>query len=561
MWLYTLISCTWTLVLANVPAHLRPGALSSRLGTVHLVEDVLWVRFPHVPLRSVPRRLRQLVDDLDNLMQDLERSVPQDSLYRQDSMRLFHARAKYVNETVALTLANFADLDAPARRSKRGLLDLFGRISKSVFGTAMDSDVQLLKTQYAQLTQAAQKNNRLITLTNRHVQILTSQVEDMADYCNTLRDYLIKHANQAHTVFLFHLAHQALSALEAATSSFLRSNQVLIQNLVDAAARRVTPDLFPFRDLKSIIRLAQKKYSLTPLFSRRELQFYYPVLDAFATESETVVLIPFKSLHSLEAYTLRPFPFTTNGSVLTLDLPESVVLTSTDLSQYAVVPPSDLDKCHTVGEQILFCAASTFAFFPLTTGVCEVALTKLNSSEALQLCPYRHLVPRPVYHVLFSGFHYFLFVEPTLVSIVCPEKTKYVTAEGHLALHIACYVHSTVLKTYPEKLHEGFVSSNALPLYPLDGLRDLNLSFVQYTTNTLQPFTFSNMSTLQEAISDTLPVYMDPAVHYPAFLVPLLICLATVLILALYVRKSLGLSTYLQGLLKKREPAPADPDA
>ncbi len=39
-------SCLLGSVLAAEPAHLKPGALSARLGGVTLVEDVLWVQYP-----------------------------------------------------------------------------------------------------------------------------------------------------------------------------------------------------------------------------------------------------------------------------------------------------------------------------------------------------------------------------------------------------------------------------------------------------------------------------------------------------------------------------------
>ncbi len=189
MRLFALFAFLWRVLLATDPAHLRPGALSTRLGTVHLVEDVLWVRYPHIPLRSVPRRLRAIASDLDSLLASLEHSVPKDTEYRRDTFALLSARASYVNESLSVALDSFADLDVPAR-PKRGLINGLGRISQFMFGTAMDEDVSDLKSKYAYLTNIAGSHQKVITLTALLVQQLVRKVEDMASYTHTIRDYM-----------------------------------------------------------------------------------------------------------------------------------------------------------------------------------------------------------------------------------------------------------------------------------------------------------------------------------------------------------------------------------
>lgn len=106
---------------------------------------------------------------------------------------------------------------------------------------------------------------------------------------------------------------------------------MIIQNLVDAACGRVTAALFPFTDFRKVWQIGQRKHNLTPLFYVPMLHHYY-MLDAFITEDAIVTHVPFKSLDPVDAFRLVPFPILVNGSVLTLDLPSSVVLTFTDLS-------------------------------------------------------------------------------------------------------------------------------------------------------------------------------------------------------------------------------------
>ncbi len=99
-----LFTVFWRTLLSADPAHLRPGARSTRLGTVHLVEDVMWVRYPYAPMRSVPRLLRSIPSAPNSLMLRLEESVPRNTEYSRDSFTLFAARFTYINESVSLAL-------------------------------------------------------------------------------------------------------------------------------------------------------------------------------------------------------------------------------------------------------------------------------------------------------------------------------------------------------------------------------------------------------------------------------------------------------------------------
>ncbi len=61
-----------------------------------------------------------------------------------------------------------------------------------------------------------------------------------------------------------------------------------------------------------------------------------------------------------------------------------------------------------------------YAFLPLRDGVCELILPQCDAPKELSTCPYRHLVPKPIFHIRFSGFHYF-FTNSSFVSVVCPD--------------------------------------------------------------------------------------------------------------------------------------------
>ncbi len=132
-------------VLAADPAHLKPGALSAHLGRVSLVEDVLWVRYPLTALVDMPGRLRPLTDQVTELVSQLDRNAPKDGVTRK-----MHERLRYLNETLNIALDNYAD-PSFSNSTKRGLINGLGQLSRLLFGTAMDEDVENLRERYNHL--------------------------------------------------------------------------------------------------------------------------------------------------------------------------------------------------------------------------------------------------------------------------------------------------------------------------------------------------------------------------------------------------------------------------
>lgn len=113
----------WQTLLAIDQAYLRPGALTTRLGTMHLLEDVMWVHYPHPHMLAVPVGCSPLLlIFLLVLLVLLEENVPQDAEYRRDIFTLFHPLAAYGNETISLTFDSFAGLNM-LFRPKRALID------------------------------------------------------------------------------------------------------------------------------------------------------------------------------------------------------------------------------------------------------------------------------------------------------------------------------------------------------------------------------------------------------------------------------------------------------
>ncbi len=131
-------------LLAATPAHLKPGALTAPLGRAHLVEDVLWVKYPHLPLVAFPNRLCSILKQVTGALEQLGTELPADVKLSGNLLHLIFVRIAFVNETLTLALENYVDVHLSSR-PKRGLIDGLGHLSRYLFGTTMDLGVQELR--------------------------------------------------------------------------------------------------------------------------------------------------------------------------------------------------------------------------------------------------------------------------------------------------------------------------------------------------------------------------------------------------------------------------------
>ncbi len=86
---------------------------------------------------------------------------------------------------------------------------------------------------------------------------------------------------------------QLLLVLETAVNSLLHTNQLVVQNVVDAAHGRVTPTLFPVKDFIHVLNIGKMEYELKPLFDLEKIHNYYPLLESFLRSEAIVIHVHF----------------------------------------------------------------------------------------------------------------------------------------------------------------------------------------------------------------------------------------------------------------------------
>ncbi len=199
-----------------------------------------------------------------------------------------------LNDTLTLPLDNCDGINL-SNRTKRGLIDDLGQLSRMLFGTATNEGVLDLKEKLNHLTSFASAPNKFIHLNSQNIKRLEQQVQDIASYTNILKFSLNTMLVYIRNIYSANVVVQALAALQNVVNSFLHTNSLIVQNIVDTARGRVTSSLFPVKNFLKVLNLGENAYKLTPLFDH-----YYPLLKPFLMSDSVVIHVPFKSGDAFE---------------------------------------------------------------------------------------------------------------------------------------------------------------------------------------------------------------------------------------------------------------------
>ncbi len=193
------------------------------------MEDLLWVRYPNAALQKIPSRLERVLEQMDSALAQLEdrRHKFQGKLSDQTLVTLLHARLSYLNDTISLASDTYIGLNGPSR-AKRGLIDGIGKLSRMLFGTAMDEDVEQLRERYDHLTSIDSANYRAIHINCRNIARLEKHVSDLGLYVNQLKSALNNVLTSVDSIYDFMIISRLLPVMETAVNSLLHTNQLVV---------------------------------------------------------------------------------------------------------------------------------------------------------------------------------------------------------------------------------------------------------------------------------------------------------------------------------------------
>ncbi len=152
-----------------------------------------------------------------------------------------------MNETLTLALENYHGFPL-LHHHKRGFFDGLGQFSRMLFVTAVNEDVEELRDRYNHLSLLESAHKKAILFNSKYFARPEQHVHDIASYAEILPLSLNNVLSTIKSLLDLDVVGHALPALDNTVNSLLRTNALVIQNVVYAARRRVTFCLFPVKD-------------------------------------------------------------------------------------------------------------------------------------------------------------------------------------------------------------------------------------------------------------------------------------------------------------------------
>ncbi len=112
---------------------------------------------------EIPGTLRAITDQMTDVVLQMDKNVPVEGV-----TRLMHDRIRYLNDILTLALENYADLSF-TYRTKRDLVNGIGQLSRMLFGTARNEDVEELRDRYNHLASLAATHHKTTRMISLHI--------------------------------------------------------------------------------------------------------------------------------------------------------------------------------------------------------------------------------------------------------------------------------------------------------------------------------------------------------------------------------------------------------
>ncbi|XP_076058519.1 uncharacterized protein LOC143035534 [Oratosquilla oratoria] len=333
----------------SVP-RLLPGAIVNKHGTAACVEDSIMIK-----LRISPNTLLDPITKLQKDLIDVEkligRQVPNDTHKNyQTSLTLYHnvnALQEKLN-TIRYTIYHLPDPDddtTTTSRTKRGLFDFMGIISKSLFGTATEQDIQTIHSHIGKITRVLHQQGKLIDLNSKNIDLLADSVNSVIDKFNDLAQFtnsqLSQITNSQNALFFLH----HLKELDKELDSLLEHSNLIQRDIWNAHAGVVDFQMITPTQLSQTLRRAHNTLQLTPFFSKHEIQHYYPILSSTIFQQFILIHIPMDPIKRFSLWEIYPFPYPYQNRTMTLNLPTSTILKSHDGQWLTLTSPETMATC------------------------------------------------------------------------------------------------------------------------------------------------------------------------------------------------------------------------
>ena len=455
--LYRMKNKTWLLVLFTCVSYvhsmnenmtktkLLPGVIKKYEGEVFFVKDYLAVAIDHTHTLEIPKDLKRMLKEVDNIGKDLKKLNDSADTNDQKLIAEINTSNDIVESRLLEALGWFPNFH-DTTRNKRGLINIVGIGLKYLFGVLAQGDLDKLEDKLANLQDLKDRDHKVIEgLTSKaeKQRVKINQIIDQLNEANKHINELIDRSNmqsELHYIAIF------INNMHKEVDYMIDEVRHSIDDLSLASKGIVTSNVISMNDMSMVLHEAKLTYHLEPIFNSRTLAYYYTVMEVLFAPSTVILQIPMSSEYTFHHFKFIPFPTFHKNETLILSENNTDLLIQDNLHHIAETIHTSFAKCRKVSD----------------LKICPSNLLPLKSSLTYESC-LKNLYFAPL---TMDSLCTYVEVELTDISVLLEDQKVFVTRTHNSPARIECGEERTVTRdrTFSVELNCQVSDSNMIIL-------------------------------------------------------------------------------------------------
>ena len=525
-WAWWLVAVTATYA-TQLPKDLQPlpGAVRIEKGSAYPITETIKVNYDLKPFTQIWETIQKHEREL-KLM---EHQIENDGYISYQHKNMLRGITDTIRYKLNSVTGNNKTDQRDTHRSKRGLFDIVGIASHTLFGLVDDNTLQLKLQEYndqlKSVTNTYNASARAINGLMKNVRKLDVAFQIMKNNTPSF-DQLVGLNRFSQYAFL-------INQYQLALTDALYERHNLETALNQAVLGNIQQSLISPHDLRVVIRKLHLTQIKAPLFPVHNTTLFYATLKGYMTREGLVIIIPLRPKEKFTIYEIHPFPQRLNNSNSLVTLHATSVVLFSIRTRTVITPHMPLgNTCSTPAEDIFVCRKPTWNR-DRNTKSCERSLVS-NMDDIHKKCKFDpHSTSNVPFFLPTRHATLIYFYDPTPVSIICEKPKPLVILKGQFALPHECSMQTLHLNLPATHTYRTSFTKNvttfqptSFDVFPLHHIQD-NITFTLDEMNDI-PYYTNFIST------HTLETFVYPT---GITIVGMILCLGCVILFFMYVRR------------------------
>jgi hypothetical protein len=469
----------------------KTGIYFDQVGTI-LFYPTKWKVVTYINLEPT-RELWKQTKLQQRRVADFCKKIKNENWYRYTDCIAFDqyvkSKNKYIDNLKDLVVEYLsAEIQNPGHRSKRGVMNFVGEISKILFGTLTQSDARDYNEHISELEKEQKEflhlANEQMTIIKTTVSSVNSTLQRVNQNEKVLETGLNKLLNYSNHKFYemteemenVNLINEQFRLIQRGIDECQHSFETLIEAFVHAEQGTLQPQFITAEKIRNLIATQRLPSGLDyPNFPFPELsKIITPKIYSYKKYLVYVLEIPLFSPNEYHLYKLLPFPVSVQkeSSYGYINFNKEFIFSDVLRQHYGKMTSNELLSCFQPNEITFVCKEDIPIYTYVPEVDCEATLLHPSSTKVPESCDYRFLKLRNAFWIPLHLSNQWLFVTPHVetFTVLCSHETTTLKlqGEGKLTLMNGCKGYSSYVTLYAVSNLVTNATSDYVPSAPVD---------------------------------------------------------------------------------------------